>query len=69
VQGAILEDCMVEDLLKNLVDFGIMEILLTFWTMFISNNFPLVEAEFTEELIAIIARVGVKNQLVAKFTV
>jgi hypothetical protein len=60
---------MVEDLLEDLVDFGILKVLVTFWTMFISNNFPLVEAEFTEELIAIIARVGVKNQLVAKFAV
>jgi hypothetical protein len=60
---------MVEDLLEDLVDFGLMEILITFWTMFISTNFPLVEAEFTEELIAIITRVRIKNQLVAKFTV
>jgi molybdopterin-guanine dinucleotide biosynthesis protein A len=51
------------------VDFGLMEVLFTFWTMFIPTDFPLVKAEFTEELIAIIARVGVKNQLVAKFTV
>ena len=60
---------MVEDLLENLVDFGFMEVLLTFWTMFIPTVFPLVKAEFAEELIAIIASVGVKNQLVAKFTV